>query len=684
MADEAASSVLGEAAAGAAQGAATGGTAGAAVGALKGLARTKRGRRWLLVAAVCLLLSSPGGIVVAVLAFSGLVAGESQAVQAESYTIATGYGTPAADMSVFQTAAANAGANVPWQVLWSLWYYESGPGDGWGTWPGACTSVTPPLPGATPLPCPSMPAYPGEPAPTTTTTTTRPPTTTTTAPGGQGKAGKKGKAAAATTTTTALPRPTTTTAPPVVYLGPFALRQGVLPPAMEASLPQAAAWVAQALAASLSGQPGWSDSLGLASGIVVSQDSPVPYVSATSADAETVRADMEAAVATLPVRDNAGPNRALFDQNVFELAQATFLDWQPGPGATSPAGGMVCGSSGPGGSFSVDSPGGTPVTLVPAQLANAAVIVHVGQGLGVPAQGLVIALGTALTESGLWDLPNPAVPGSETDPNAEWGPYSPSNPPSNGTSVGLFQQQDNWGPVADRMAPSSAASAFYDGVPGGPQGLLQVPGWQVMPPGLAAQAVQGSAFPGRYQLWMPAAQAVLGETEGIPCAPSGGLPPLSGASPTARTVIDAAEAWVGKAPYVWGGGDATGPTMGLYGAGATAPPAAVGQPGFDCSGLVLYAYAKVGVVLPHYSGAGGQWSIVQQAGSFTMDMAQLVPGDLVFFNGSDGTATNPGHVGIYLGNYEMVDALETGTYVQDDYIGPGSVFYATFDGGGAP
>ena len=200
--------------------------------------------------------------------------------------------------------------------------------------------------------------------------------------------------------------------------------------------------------------------------------------------------------------------------------------------------------------------------------------------------------------------------------------------------------------------------------------------------GLAAQAVQASAYPGRYQGWMPAAQAVLGQAEGISCTPAGGLPPLSGASLTARTIIAATEAWVGKAPYVWGGGAASGPTMGLSGTGAVAPPAAVGQPGFDCSGLTLYAYAKVGVVLPHYSGTPGQFSIVQQAGGFTTDMARLQPGDLVFFNGSDGTPASPGHVGIYLGNYQMVDALETGTYVEVDYIGPGSGFYATFDGGG--
>jgi cell wall-associated NlpC family hydrolase len=674
MAGERVADVVGEALAGAAGGAAKAGAAGAVAGAAKGLAGSERGRRWLLVALAVLFLCSPAGIVVAVLALSGLMAGETQAVEAESYTLAEQAGTPAGDLDALQTAAAQAGA--PWQVLWALWYYESGPGAGWGVWPGGCSQPAPPLPGAAPLACPSMPAYPGEPAPTTTTT--RPPPTTAATTTGKGARGRR----EAATTTTTVPRVTATTVPPVVYLGPFKVRGGAVAPSIADGYAAAAAWLAQLFATTLATEPGWSDGLDLASGIVVSQDTPVPYASLTSVDAETVRADMEAAIGSLPVGGNSGPDKALFDQNVFELAQATYLDWQLGGGSPSPAGGMVCGATGPGGALTVQGPDGVPVSLVPGQLSNAAVIAHVGQGLGVPAEGLVIAIGTALTESGLWDLPNPLVPGSETSPYVQWGSYSPTNPPQNGTSVGLFQQQDNWGPVEQRMDPAMAARAFYAGVPGGPGGLLQVPGWQSMPPGVAAQAVQASAFPDRYQGWMPAAQAVLGAAEGISCTPAGGPPSLSGASPSAQTVIKAAEAWIGRAPYVWGGGDATGPTLGLSGTGAVAPPAAVGRAGFDCSGLVVYAYAQVGVVLPHYSGAGGQFTIVQDAGGFTTDMARLQPGDLVFFNGSDGTAADPGHVGIYLGNYEMVDALGTGTYVEVDYIGPGSGFWASFDGGG--
>ena len=45
-------------------------------------------------------------------------------------------------------------------------------------------------------------------------------------------------------------------------------------------------------------------------------------------------------------------------------------------------------------------------------------------------------------------------------------------------------------------------------------------------------------------------------------------------------------------------------------------------------------------------------------------MADAQPGDLVFFAGSDGSASSPGHVGIYIGNGEMIDAPHTGTSVQ--------------------
>jgi cell wall-associated NlpC family hydrolase len=72
--------------------------------------------------------------------------------------------------------------------------------------------------------------------------------------------------------------------------------------------------------------------------------------------------------------------------------------------------------------------------------------------------------------------------------------------------------------------------------------------------------------------------------------------------------------------------------------------------GFDCSGLVMYVYAQLGISLPHYTVA--QWNATQP-------ISAPAPGDLVFFNGL-------GHVGIYLGGGRFVDAPHTGSVVRID------------------
>jgi peptidoglycan DL-endopeptidase CwlO len=72
--------------------------------------------------------------------------------------------------------------------------------------------------------------------------------------------------------------------------------------------------------------------------------------------------------------------------------------------------------------------------------------------------------------------------------------------------------------------------------------------------------------------------------------------------------------------------------------------------GFDCSGLVTYVYAQVGVSLPHH--AASIWSY----GSY-VPRDQLEPGDLVFFNGL-------GHMGIYIGGGQFVHAPHTGDVVK--------------------
>jgi peptidoglycan DL-endopeptidase CwlO len=94
-------------------------------------------------------------------------------------------------------------------------------------------------------------------------------------------------------------------------------------------------------------------------------------------------------------------------------------------------------------------------------------------------------------------------------------------------------------------------------------------------------------------------------------------------------------------PYVWG---------------------AAGPYAFDCSGLVVWAYAKIGISLMHYT--GDLWNEGEH-----ISRSELQPGDLVFF------FADLGHVGIYVGNGLMVDAP---TYGQPVQVQP--VFWSAYAG----
>jgi cell wall-associated NlpC family hydrolase len=99
----------------------------------------------------------------------------------------------------------------------------------------------------------------------------------------------------------------------------------------------------------------------------------------------------------------------------------------------------------------------------------------------------------------------------------------------------------------------------------------------------------------------------------------------------ASVAIAYARAQLGR-PYLWGG---TGPDA------------------FDCSGLAMMAYRSAGVTIARTS--QDQWATERH-----VPASQVQPGDLVFFAGSDGTMTDPGHVGIVIGGGKMIQALGTG------------------------
>ncbi|QRP60985.1 DIP1281 family NlpC/P60 protein [Corynebacterium minutissimum] len=127
---------------------------------------------------------------------------------------------------------------------------------------------------------------------------------------------------------------------------------------------------------------------------------------------------------------------------------------------------------------------------------------------------------------------------------------------------------------------------------------------------------------------------------------------LGGASREAQieTVIARATSQVGV-PYAWGGGDANGPTQGIRDGGVADSHGDYNKVGFDCSGLVLYAFAGVGISLPHYTG-------YQYQKGEKISTSDIERGDLIFYGPSGNQ-----HVAIYLGDGTMVEAPQSGQNV---------------------
>ncbi|GAA4554841.1 C40 family peptidase [Pseudonocardia xishanensis] len=273
--------------------------------------------------------------------------------------------------------------------------------------------------------------------------------------------------------------------------------------------------------------------------------------------------------------------------------------------------------------------GGDPATGIAGfaapQLANAAAIVATGAEMGAPPRAQVIAVATSMQEASLSIYANSTVPESMTVPHERVG--------NDHDSVGLFQQRASWGTVQERMDPRTSARLFYER-------LLTTPGWESMPLTEAAQSVQVSALPDAYAQWEEPANAVVGAASGVVCTGTPGSGVLA-PNPQAQIVIDRAMGQQGQ-PYVWAGGNADGPTMG----------------GFDCSGLMVYAFAGIGVGVPHQTQA--IWAAFQPA---ITDPAQIQPGDMVLFS-SNGRPNGIHHVGLYLGEGRMVHAPETGDVVK--------------------
>ncbi|WP_328383614.1 C40 family peptidase [Micromonospora zamorensis] len=289
-------------------------------------------------------------------------------------------------------------------------------------------------------------------------------------------------------------------------------------------------------------------------------------------------------------------------------------------------------------------PGGCAVTVAPAirpsgqppdagrwdteQLDIAATIIDVGVAKGVPGWGWIVAVATAMQESGLRNLPHL---GDRNDHD----------------SIGVFQQRpsEGWGTIKQLSEPAYQAGTFFDK-------LQTVPGWQTMPLTQAAQAVQVSAFPDAYTTWTDDALHLVEQltstlvdcaTDTIEALPAGFALPAN-TPPAVATAIFWAVGQLGT-PYHFGGT-------------CTDPHSGDPDKQCDCSSLMQSAYRAAGISIPRVT------TDQVVAGKPVADPTLLLPGDLVFIPGSQGTMTNPRHVAMYIGQELIIQAPRTGDVVK--------------------
>ncbi|HEX5116264.1 MAG TPA: C40 family peptidase [Pseudonocardiaceae bacterium] len=259
------------------------------------------------------------------------------------------------------------------------------------------------------------------------------------------------------------------------------------------------------------------------------------------------------------------------------------------------------------------------MTFSAERMSNVQTITSVVASRRLPERAAVIAVAAALVESGLRN-----TAGGDRD------------------SVGLFQERPSqgWGTPEDILNPAYATQQFLNR-------LIAIPQWMDLPPGVAEQDVERSAFPDRYAPQEPIATSLVarfwhGRTVSTDCTDQGAASgPATAASlpadftlpadPRESAAVSFAIAQLGK-PYVWG---AKGPNA------------------FDCSGLVQASWAAAGVALD------ADTTDQVHDGVPVSSLVSVQPGDLLFIPGSLGSASHPRHVGLYAGHGLVINAYDT-------------------------
>lgn len=276
------------------------------------------------------------------------------------------------------------------------------------------------------------------------------------------------------------------------------------------------------------------------------------------------------------------------------------------------------------------------------QIRNASTITNVARSRQLVPRAAVIAVATAMQESTLQNLNH-----GDRD------------------SLGLFQQRPSqgWGTASQITDPVYASNQYLDA-------LVKVRDWQTRPLTDVAADVQhpDERYRSAYAKWEQSAADLVSSTWGtaaVSIVNSGGAT-CAGAGGDGRKTTDAIQLPAGFTlpagtpvqvvtairfgisklgmPYQWGG---------------------VGNPSYDCSGLMMKAYEAAGITITRTT-----FSQVSD-GAAVPSAAQLLPGDLIFTAGSDGTRSNPGHVGMYLGSDLVLDAPQTGKNIQITHFSGG-------------
>ncbi len=215
--------------------------------------------------------------------------------------------------------------------------------------------------------------------------------------------------------------------------------------------------------------------------------------------------------------------------------------------------------------------------------------------------------------------PTAAQPGAAVPPSGQWDRSSTAPADSSGAG-----QWDTTLP----MVPSA-------NVAGDPIAIINAV-LKIMTTSLQLTADMGRNFLVKLGILSPATAAA------DPGITNGRIPRLYGRQ-ASEFVIRRAMSQLGV-PYSWGGGNANGPARGIDQGANTV--------GFDCSGLMLYAFAGVGIKLDHYSGS--QYNAGRKVPS-----SQMQRGDLIFYGPNASQ-----HEAMYLGDGMMLEAPYTGSVVK--------------------